>query len=344
MPKLITPKKIQIDSAFGLEDLGTLKKFEIKIPSFEKLDKELSVHVSNGVNGNEEVFSVRKQLIEKDLIKQIKNRARRFRLDIEEWMMPQENGWHFVLNGHAPLVEKEYDAFKSNMIDCFINPFVSQYETLIEQQSIELGNAFDRGDYPALDTLVDRPLTAEERNRIHEIKNVFFPTDSTPWLKGHFHINDHVAPVPSIDLERTVFAEDVSSYGRKDNPTYDQLFAKITHQQQQRNSEFKNRITSETIDALSSSLDATANTLAKYDKDNKKSSPFRDTLVNNLSKTISISEDKNKSLFNSDQLATAIDIAKDALKGITTQSLREDDTLRKDVAKKLSKSKSLLGV
>ncbi len=336
-------------SVMGLEELGTLKRFEVKIPTFEKLDKELSVHVSNGVNGNQDVFSVRKQLIDKELIKSMKNRVRRFRLDISEWMIPHEGQWHFVLNQHAELVEKEWDAFKSDMVDGFLNPFVKNYQKAIEDQRVELGNAFNEDDYPPVDDLLDRPLTQEEKESLqynYGKMKIFYVGDE-PWKQGLFHLYDHVSAIPTVDLDRTVFTDEVSHrdfYSRRNNPNHAQLFAKIRQQQVQREEQFKSKVINDTVTALTESIESAVDSLAKYDATNKKASPFRNTLVANLQKTISIAEDRNNAFVNSEDIANAISIAKDSLEGITTESLREDNELREDTAKKLSKSKSLLGV
>ena len=341
---------IEINSSvMGLEELGTLKRFEATIPTFEKLDKELSVHVSNGVNGNEDVFSVKKQLVDKELIKSMKNRVRRFRLDISEWMIPHEGQWHFVLNQHAELVEKEWDAFKIDMVDNFLNPFVKNYKKAIEDQRVELGNAFNKDDYPSVDALLDRPLTQEEKEYMNVSYNnmkIFYVGDE-PWRKGIFHLYDHVSAIPTVDLNRTVFTDNPSHkdfYSRRDNPNHAQLFARIRQQQVQREEQFKSKVITDTVNALTESIKSAVDSLAKYDATNKKASPFRNTLVANLKKTISIAEDRNNAFVNSEDIAKAISIAKDSLKGITTESLREDNELREDTAKKLSKSKSLLGV
>ena len=116
------------------------------------------------------------------------------------------------------------------------------------------------------------------------------------------------------------------------------LMSKIVSSQKRKISDFKSNYARNQMEGLSQVLE---NTIAKcnaYNPKDKKSAPFRDTLLPILKDQLDVFGDVLESNLLSDcpKLSKSIEQAQKIINGVTVQDLRDDDSKRKDVADKLS--------
>ena len=357
------PKKKKIDSSgvkiedahVQLCDLGGLLKVTTVIPSFQKRDKELSDYIAKNYQGKADWFKVAKSLIDPKLIQNFRNRTRTFYHDIEKYSFPYDNpsekGRHlFVLNQHFGRVNLEYQSYKKDFDD-MVASFSENFDNHIADAQIGLGGIFDPKLYPdpSIDDFADRRLTKKEIDLAvahHKGWKVYVGKDGKYWKQGLFHARDNWSAVPTLEteLDDSVFDEnfqDKDSYrvqtSQWKSPSQSQLYAKIAETQRRKDSEFRKNTVSSILDKFTDGLDEVVKACQNYNPKDKKSAPFRNTKLAKLKTIVEVAEDYNKNLFgDSPSFDKALEKAKQILNGVTVENLRDDDSVRKDTAEKLS--------
>ena len=352
--KKIYSDGVQIDNAHtSLADLGGLLKVTSVVPSFVKSDAEARDFLATKYQADADWLKVSKNIIDSKIPKKFNNRVRNFHHAIDKYSFPFDNPNEkgkqlFVLTAHFERVMLEYDSLADDF-NQWVRDFAENFDQYVADAQQSLGGRFDIDLYPSVEDFADRPLTQEELdNSTAYFQNwkIFEGKDGKMWKQGLFHLRADWSQAPYIEeeLDDSVFDERFRKddhYSSWKKPSQSQLFAKISETQRRKESDFRQNIAKNSLDVLSSGLDAVINACINYNPKDKKSAPFRNTLLTNLSETVQVVEDRLESnlLGDSENLTKSIEKAKQVLNGVTVENLREDDSKRKEVADKLSDAK-----
>ena len=334
----------------SLADLGGLLKVTHTKPSFKHRDKEVENFVGQNFQANEKWFNVSKHIINQKVINAFSDRVRNFHHAIERFTFPFDNpnekGKHlFVLTAHFDRVNVEWESLKDDY-NKMVQKLINDWTDHVNEAKAELGGRFEQSLYPDPNDFADRPLTQKELDNsvaYHNQWKLFEGEDGRTWKQGIFHLRADWSQAPNIaeDLDNSVFDERHNQddhYSTWKKPTQSQLMSKIVSSQKRKISDFKSNYARNQMDGLSQVME---NTIAKcnaYNPKDKKSAPFRDTLLPILKDQLDVFGDVLESNLLSDcpKLSKSIEQAQKIINGVTVQDLRDDDSKRKDVADKLS--------
>ncbi len=298
---------------------GKLVKVQTKIWGGKKLSPELSSHVATAVSGSDKSFKVNKCLIDEDRIKTMRGIDRKRRNAFNPYVCMWDREWQLLPNKNEEIITSAWNDFSKEFND-EKDKLVADYPELKEQAKIDLGDSYNDDDYPTI-----------ERLKGGKVQVRIGGTDSEPEykekeVKGLFHADIFFDQVPELHMvEDNAYYQDSGIGGLIGNVAYNshEYYEDKIIELNQRNKQ-----------DLISSLGGFANAISGYDKSNKKGKFFKNSIVDNLEKSLNGLKGKND-FFEDEYYDEIIEQAKEIVKGKTAQELREDDSLRESVAEEI---------